>query len=366
VEYRPPELPVYHYWEWWLIEVPTLACWLSDNFGPADIPLRNAPSLYTIQNEELLIPPPNDLDDLLLHASQRILPVVKQELSLINSIIELKDFKSLGHTFNNLSSRLDSISSLLSPKGLSFKEFAAKKTARALVRESSDVYLQYKFNIAPLVSDIQGVFKSLALFKKQANRLVSQSARNRTGHANFSIPSDTQPEWESDSERRFDFIESPVSIFTVPQRIMYLDPAEFHVEIQYSYHYTEFQKQHAALLAFLDKLGVSFDPAIIWNAIPWSFVVDWVVGIGRFLNGLRIPNLEPVIDIHRALWSIKRKRHTVCVVNDNDNSRGVPVSSVREEAYRRSLFTLTPHLIESSGLSLTEVSLAGALLGSRR
>jgi len=366
IEYRPPELPITHIWAWGVV-ADSAVCWLSDNFGPADLPILGQPALYTIQNETVLIPPPTDLDILLLHASQRILPGVKSELSLINSIYELKDFKSLGRTFNNLSSLIDSASRTVSSlTGLKFQKYASNKTIRELVRKKSDIYLQYKFNISPLVSDIQGVLKSLRTFQSSAKRLVSKSARRQRRHARVSIPSDVPSEWESDSAKAFNFVNTPCGVTATPNRLVILDPAEFHVEIEYSFHYTQWQKQHAALLTFLDKLGVNFDPAIIWNAIPYSFLVDWVVRIGPYLSQWKTTNMEPVINISNALWSVKRRRHTVCTLDDGLGQKGIPVSSVREEAYRRSPFTLTPHLIESSGLSLTEVSLAGALLGSRR
>jgi hypothetical protein len=38
----------------------------------------------------------------------------------------------------------------------------------------------------------------------------------------------------------------------------------------------------------LDLLGLNLDPAIIWNAIPYSFVVDWFVNVGDYLHSLRI------------------------------------------------------------------------------
>lgn len=364
--YNPPSLPTTHSWEWG-VQADSAVCWLSENFGPPDAPFRGQPVLFTIQNEAVIIPPPDDLDVLLLHASQRLLPGVKSELSLINSIYELKDFKSLGRTFNNISSLIDSASRTVSSlTGLSFKQYASNKTIRQLVRKKSDIYLQYKFNISPLVSDIQGVLKSLRTFQSAAKRQVSKSAQRQRRHAVISIPSDQPSEWESDSAHAFDFVNAPASITTTPNRLVVLDPAKFHVEIEYNFHYTQWQKQHAALLTFLDKLGVNFDPAIIWNAIPYSFLVDWVVRIGPYLSQWKTTNMEPVINISNSLWSIHRERRITCTVDDSLGRKGVPVSFVREEAYRRSPFILTPHLIESSGLSLTEVSLAGALLGSRR
>jgi len=62
-----------------------------------------APPMYSIQDDgTLFVPPPNGLDELLDNAMIRILPGLKPKLSLINSLIELKDFKSIGHSSRNL------------------------------------------------------------------------------------------------------------------------------------------------------------------------------------------------------------------------------------------------------------------------
>jgi hypothetical protein len=79
-----------------------------------------------------------------------------------------------------------------------------------------------------------------------------------------------------------------------------------------------------------------------------------------------VNNLEPVILIHRSLWSITRIRRAYCQVDVYNGPQGIPVSTVIETAYRRSLFTMTSNLIESSGLSPNEVSLGLSLALTRR
>lgn len=39
--------------------------------------------------------------------------------------------------------------------------------------------------------------------------------------------------------------------------------------------------------AFLDRLGFHPDPATLWELVPFSFVVDYIFPIGKFLEGLR-------------------------------------------------------------------------------
>jgi hypothetical protein len=46
------------------------------------------------------------------------------------------------------------------------------------------------------------------------------------------------------------------------------------------------------LRGLLDSLGFELNPGILWEAIPFSFVVDWFLGVGNYLNGLKIDTLE--------------------------------------------------------------------------
>lgn len=43
---------------------------------------------------------------------------------------------------------------------------------------------------------------------------------------------------------------------------------------------------------YLDILGFELNPAIIWDKIPFSFVVDWFIGIGKYLERLKLDTLE--------------------------------------------------------------------------
>jgi hypothetical protein len=304
----------------------------------------------------------------------RILPGIRPNLSLINSIFELKDFKSIGKTASHLYQNGKRLLDLLSLGKVKFKKPVSRLTGREINRQSSDIYLQYKFNVAPLLSDLEGIFKSFKRYQAQAMRLVSRSATIQTRHFTVPIIGDSsQIQTELSDGGRFvgaSYENSGWRAYVTSKRQQILLPSQFHVEIQYNYHYTAFQKQHAVLFALLDDLGVNFNPAIIWNAIPWSFVVDWTAGVSQYLSTLRRNNLEPVINIQRALWSIKRERHTSCHVDidctPGGTQRGVPVSFIKEVAYRRQPFEMTAHSIKSSGLSLTEVSLGAALVSTRR
>lgn len=143
----------------------------------------------------------------------------------------------------------------------------------------------------------------------------------------------------------------------------------FHAEVEYEFSYSDFQTEYAQLLALLDSLGVNFNPAIIWNAIPFSFVIDWVVGVSSWLNRLKVGNMDPAINISRYLWSIRRKRRIDCQLGTYDSygfeSRS-PLPTLTETAYRRTCKMPARGLFTTSGLNSQELRLGGALLILRK
>jgi hypothetical protein len=123
-------------------------------------------------------------------------------------------------------------------------------------------------------------------------------------------------------------------------------------------------------------LGLSFNLKSIWDAIPWSFLVDWVIKVGDFLDGLSRGVLDPVLDILDYSWSIKRERHIqIYAAFSHDLPAGastIPWNSIvdyptyRETAYRRQPKTLSRNALILSGLSSRELSLAAALVVTRK
>jgi len=50
------------------------------------------------------------------------------------------------------------------------------------------------------------------------------------------------------------------------------------------------------LHGFLDSIGFELNPRIIWDAVPFTFVIDWFFGIGGFLDQFKIDAVElPII-----------------------------------------------------------------------
>ena len=134
------------------------------------------------------------------------------------------------------------------------------------------------------------------------------------------------------------------------------------------------QGPRTRLKALLDVLGVKRDPSIIWNAIPFSFVVDWFVDVSSFLNAFSVDNLRFRVKILDFCSSVKVSSSAQLVgwtsetFGDTGNSINNPeeqMVSFTGKSYERR--TLLPDLNASlsvSGLSGREAFLSAALIGA--
>jgi len=326
-------------------------------------PLVGLPAYYVKRPDDGFVPLPDNLADLENRALTSMMPGIKAELSAINSLIELKDFSTLPRTVSNIGSWF-------------YRSYnRTYDRLRHLLKGSADGYLQAKFNILPLLSDISGIHSALSSVEARINELVSGAGRKRVRHW-----SQTLTEYADPGEQRSEVFQPlggiPSTELSTYQlvRTVQTQEARFHVMIQYNYMFTEYQTVHAQLLGHLDAFGVNLNPAIIWNAIPWSFVVDWVFGVSRFLDSLKTRNLEPRVNIRRYCWSVARERR-IFVHREHRAAypdlypvpfAAAPLPVTLERSYRREVKSPSMSSIASSGLNPTEVSLGAALVISRR
>lgn len=315
------------------------------------------PAMYAKRLDNGFVPEPSNLDMLKQKSLDIMLPLIKAELSLPNALYELRDFRTLPSMLANWWS----VYNRLFQKGI-----AKRRTLRELSRSGAGGYLQAQFNILPLLSDIAAFTGALSRSASRIRDFITRAGRVQSKHFAYN--------WQE-----FDSSFESSAAATVGGRSVVLErrvvpvSTTFHAQIQYNYNYTEYQLAHAQVLAFLDAIGVNLNPQILWNAIPWSFVVDWVAGVSRFLGQFQTQNMRPQINIHRYLWSVKRSRDIhvtrrfVSVEAANATySEVAPLPVISESAYRRNVGMPEVSSVIQSGLTLKEVSLAAALVIARR
>lgn len=347
-------------------------------------------ALYVPASDGSFVPPPDQIESLKLRSLRSMLPGIKSELSALNSLYELKDIVSLKRSAQLI---LSSVKRLLGRYGMryasaSFNACKRMSTKGLVTKTVADGYLQWMFNLRPLISDITGIYQAVATHERRINDLVNRSGKLQTCRFSCDLKeellgSDTGwsanynlPEVRSDPNSPFGVAAPRMSV--AHRRKVVPEVAKFHATMQYNFTFSAFQVEHARLLGFLDMLGINLNPAIIWNALPWSFIVDWVFGIGRFLDSMKISNMEPKINVLQYCWSVKRSRKIyvtsrICskIYNSDWGDEMSPLVHythpvVCETAYRREAGLPSVSSFTTSGLSLTELSLGAALLITRR
>jgi hypothetical protein len=275
-------------------------------------------------------------------------------MSLVNSIIELKDFRRPVVDIRNYLRAFNKFGF-----GEVVKANLKNLTLKQLIKGVAGTNLQWSFNVSPLLSDIRALSGAVTAAKKQLNQL-------RIGEGKILRSHYVRPLVESYKGSVQSYEQSPASYIDVaggaPQTIVRsstYDNPSFHATMAYAYTIRHSPGLDDETAALLDVLGVNSNPAILWNAIPWSFVVDWFVGVSQWLDRFKTSQLEPVTLIYDYCYSIHIKRLTTATCGFGTSGAQV---TCQEDAYKR--VRMVPDywgLIKATGMNSREFLLAASL-----
>lgn len=323
-------------------------------------------------------------------ATRTMWPKVESLLSSLNFIYELPQVKKLvpdilrlgGHNPKTLLGAIKAAGSSKSKDAfmalgrellpLRLRSRTLKQLSKELkdhplgpVKDLSSGVLIYNYGIKPLFQDIAALSRVYSHSSRQLERLVAgqktvhkSNFRRKLNVSDSSIKDGVA--WAGGGQGEYRATRDYVST-----------TAMYHAMMQYSYHIPHLSPGVLKTFAFLDAIGVNANPEIIWDGIPYSFVVDWVFGVSDFLKAYGSRNIDPTVTIHGAVHSMKR----VWSIAQDIHLRAdrtplyerVPVKWQRQSTYIREPFearTLTP-IIESKKMTNLKVVLGSALIGAQ-
>jgi hypothetical protein len=214
----------------------------------------------------------------------------------------------------------------------------------------ASTHLGYQFGIKPAVADLRDFIRVLKTWQKAYDRLREQIDQVYT--------------WRSQKEEiiLFEPRVIPVGKLHAPG-LTYADclydrtaiKAVLSRTMQYSFSCPEVTSFLARVKQLIDQLGL-LDPVAIWDVLPWSFVVDWFVPIGKWLHRNR-KRLFPVdLVVHDYCEAIKiewsaRLKHGVYFDFENDAPSSAPIEYIPgtefvNEVYMRKRFKPPPQVIK--------------------
>jgi len=349
--------------------------WPSDVFGPLTAPFGSdlypnyklIPLYTTDIDGHRLAANPIELQSLIDRSLEAMLPGIRPSQSLYNNLVELRDFVSLPRTLKRMSRVVTSFEKMMLTRDLSkkFRKKRKTKTLKELLRSTADGYLQYAFNLNPLVNDLIKTAKSFKSLRSRIQNILDRERLPQHLHFKADLSRDYKDAYHS-----WNMLPSATYVanegnYEQQRRVTYKE-AVFHATLKYSYTLNSWERANAYTAGGLDSLGLNFNPSIIWNAVPWTFVVDWVANVSSWLDNFKSRLLEPVVDIQDYCWSFAVERSvecTLCVALNSAYTAGSQdvVSRVVERSFKRVAGLPTSRAFSTSGLSPRELSLAVAL-----
>ena len=181
---------------------------------------------------------------------------VNQEIDLVTNITELPSLKSL---CSSLATRLKNA-----------------KVAFPKLKTLAGDHLAYSFGIKPLISDVKALVNTVSYMKDHVAWLRRNQGKIVPVRYNVDLSDDYRPS---------DFQVSKNTTYHT-ECIYRQFKAVLSCHALVTYEVSAIRDAELQLRALARRFGVDNPLAIIWENVPFSFVLDWVVDIGGFLGAL--------------------------------------------------------------------------------
>jgi len=197
----------------------------------------------------------------------------------------------------------------------------------------SDLFLLERFGIEATTRDIFDIIKTIQGWPT----LVAKMKESSSGF----IYSRKFPPYVKRMPERKILLPLYGHVYTVIIRETYETVSQF----RYQNIGPELTNLYSRIALFMDAFGI-IDPNVIWDQIPFSFVVDWFLGIGNWLSDNKPRAYPTTFNIVDSLFGCQRKFEYILV------SEGVKASPI--ESYIPN-GQYTPWSVQQSLLLCTEV-----------
>ena len=264
---------------------------------------------------------------------------IPTSVSLPNSIYELKDIKGLIPTID---------------KG-------------SLSKTAANNFLGYQFGVLPMVSDIKAVIEMSAKVEDRIKHLISINGKTTDLSYNKELVQE-EPFSFFRGISGFGTSEGSDGITFKRQSVR----TKLHIGGKLSLDLQDLKDAHSSLKGLLASSGFNHPGRVIWNAIPYSFVVDWFFHVGKIMDNLRIQPFGGRYDAHDFWYSVKSDATYIAIAHTNLESSypiiGNPtLGTVHVKSYDRLPgFPASSLFLTDGSLSPTQQVLGLAMLEQKR
>jgi hypothetical protein len=215
--------------------------------------------------------PQGGYEQFVRRAYQNIRPKFKGEVSLPNFLFELKDLKRILPSRARISELAKSLARInQNPFTKRFRR-AAKEAGNEVTNEVAGQYLSANFGYLPLISDVFKLVGDIQHFNQRLDTFILYGKKPQVGHYTEVVPRaelDQLEEWSNWFEKGWH--KDSVS------------DVKWTCTIKYGYQVL-IPKLNIPNV-FIKYLGFRRNPRVLWDALPFSFVIDWIFRFGKFLE----------------------------------------------------------------------------------
>lgn len=209
-------------------------------------------------------------------------PSLSSGQSLSNFLLELGDFKQMISMHKDIRRTIKSISN---------SKFSDT------ISNIGSLHLGYQFGWKLFVKDLIKLYESLANAEKTIRDFKSRIGKPQFRHFKKVLHKDSEISGED------------VTSYST-MRYLGKRNVTFYATIKYTYSVPGIDQEYSKLRAYLDILGLKDNLSVFWEAIPFSFVVDWFVGVGKFLQQFDKDFLNSVVTIQDFCYTLDVNQET--------------------------------------------------------
>jgi len=256
-------------------------------FGYGQVPWPEDPHVHAGT------PPSIDTTSFAKRAMKNIVPGIGGGASYVVSLIELRDVGKLCAQLSKAVHLAVRIFNDAKDGGLPLLVYQAlhsKMSFNKLMKVLAEYNLAYAFGLRPLISDIRAAMNAVPIVEAKLKDLFDRQGKPQVRHYVENLHDQETHNWSTGDRPNWANHHSSV----------YEYEAKLCCTVKYTYELRDsfgnpinMKAIETQARAYLDYFGVNLNPAIIWDVIPWSFVVDWLWDVGSWLGSFSAKNLSP-------------------------------------------------------------------------
>ena len=173
---------------------------------------------------------------------------------------------------------------------------------RRWTKRVAQINLFYQFVVRPTLGDAKALAEMLEHMQSRMAELIRGANKIQRGHYARRLDTVTLPADAQIGSTTFEYGGAQFMF----RRSLWIERPKYCATMIYSYDASQLQSLTGQLNVLLHAFGVSKVASIYWEALPFSFVVDWFVNVGDVLSSLEDRLIDPFpMVIHDFCHSVK-------------------------------------------------------------